>query len=303
MRSALTALLLLLMANALSAQTWTHGTSDSGNLVYGWTTSGQGLSMSCNAPSTGGLDAMSAGSHEDTRVPRAMVLFEIRQDRIPVGNALQINNLVLWLDQTGYRLPATNWNELNGVWEVMISTSDPLVSAMRTASSLILAPGSDTPWQFQTDGLANTLDQALSLCEAAWSGRAPAGAPNLTSAAHIDAVRVCGGPYVASPGAITEVLVDQDDVADVVVKWEAMSCTGQNRRPLCGASHCSVWVYLSTRGAAYDNLLAQGVSFIQLSNGRTGLSLVGRFDSCGANSLGCERIWYWTGTTFAQLPG
>lgn len=303
MRAALFLIFFLAAASGLCAQTWTHGTSDSGNLVYAWATTKQGLTLACNGPSTGGLDAMSAGSHEDTRVPRNMLMIEIGPDRIPVGTAFQLNTIVIWLDQTGYQLPATNWNELTGVWEVMVPSSDPMIAALRRAKSLIIAPGADVPWQFQTDGLATTMDQSLAVCEAAWSGSGTAPASTLTSTAHVDAVRICNGPYVAEPGAMTEALIDQDAVPDLVVKWEAISCPGQALRPLCGASHCSVWVYLSTRGAVYDSMLAQGVELTPLSNGRTGLTLFGRFDSCGINSLGCARLWYWTGTDFAESPG
>lgn len=296
-----------LWANAAAAQTWTYQTWDNGHLIHAVAGSGQGLSFRCNGPSTGGLDALTAEAHEDTRTPRGQMLIEIGPDRVPLGNAYSRGDVVLWVDETGYRLPMMTLNELDGVWQVQVSTRDALFVALMQGQDVVVAPGIDAAWSYATPGLRRALEQAMSLCEAAWTGQGPAFArttEQLRRAAHLDIIKGCSGmTYSPGPEAILEGQIDGDGVADIVVKWDDIACQGSFPRPFCGASACSVKVFLSSRaGARPLDLLAQSASLTQLSNGRTGLQIGGRFASCGPNSLGCQRVWYWNGSDLVELP-
>ena len=297
---------LLLWAGSAAAQNWTFSVWDNGHLVHGVAASGHGLGLRCNGPSRGGLDAVTAEAHEDTRTPRGMMLVEIGTERMPTGNSAQRSDLIIWLSGTGYQMPPLSFNELDGVWQVQLPVSDPFFSALAQGSNVVLAPGQDPAWSFAADGLAASLEQTIALCEAAWAGQGPAfslSESDLTLLAVQSVIAGCGGNYRDDGNAFLVGKIDNDDVPDVVVWWEQIQCTsGQISRPFCGASHCSAKVFLSSRaGKRPDDLLVQALKMVPLSNGRVGLSLFARLDSCGPNSLGCERIWYWDGARMSEL--
>lgn len=294
-------LFMLFWGFATSAQTWGHSEADDGHLVYASTRAGLGLDFVCNAPSAQGLDAMQAGAHEETRVARGHVKLDIGADRLPVGNDIQRIDAMVWLGETGYRLPTVHWNELVGVWEVQLSVSDALIKGLVTVPSFVLSAGDETAWQFAADGLGSSLGRTLAFCENAWAA-ATTPTPSQVSmigAAHSDITRVCEGGYTAQDGAFLQGEIDNDAAADVVVWWDKIRCSSAFPRPLCGASHCSAKVFLSTLNGPMD-LLAQNASLQPLTNGKIGIKLVGRFDSCGPNSLGCERLWFWNGNAFVE---
>ena len=220
---------------------------------------------------------------------------------MPNGAGCQRSDIVIWVGETGYRLPIVSFNELDGVWQVQVQAADPLIAALSGAGQFVLAAGPGTAWSFGTTGLASALQQTLSHCEAAWSGQRqrPAGTSPLMATAQADILRVCEGSYTAEPGAFLQGQIDQDAMDDLVVWWNNISCNSAFSRPLCGASHCSAKVFLSTQARPLD-LLAQGVTLQPLTNGKIGLNLVGRFDSCGPDSLGCERLWFWNGSQLVE---
>lgn len=291
----------VLLAVAGLTETWNHSVYDNGFRIYGHARSGEGLLIGCYGPSQGGLDVVAAEAHEDAHIPQGHLQINIDPKLIPVGNAMVRSDVVLWLDGTGYGLPQTIWNELDWVWQVNISMQDGLFQAMRRAKTLILA-GGQTPWQLATDGMGTALDQAVATCNAAWAEGAIAAPSALMGRALQDIRTGCSGPFTSQAGAVREVLFDHDTQADVIVDWSKISCNAGPSRPFCGASHCSVRIFLSTRGGAFEDLLAQAVQRIDLSNGRVGLGVVARQTGCPPDSLGCDRIWYWTGAGIDQLP-
>ncbi len=296
----------VLWTQAATGQSWSYQTFDNGHLIHAYAASGQGLTFRCNGPSRGGLDVLTAEAHEDRRTARGMMLIEIGPERIPLGNAFQRGDVVIWLSGTGYRLPPMVFNELDGVWQVELPSSDGFFAALRQSRDLILAPGQDRSWSFQTTGLTRAFEQATTLCTAAWTGQGPAYAITenaLMRAARQHVIKGCSGNrFTELQNAFLSGPIDGDDVPDVVVTWDAIQCSGGFPRPFCGASHCSATVFLSSRsGARPDDLLVQAIKLVPLSTGRMGLSIVGRFDSCGPNSLGCEVIWFWNGSRLAEL--
>lgn len=217
---------------------------------------------------------------------------------------------MIWSGQKGYRLPPIVFNELIGIWGVSVNATGALIPALETTQSYVLAAGEEVAWQFPADGLANAISQSITTCEAAWAAAEttppntasvsnPTGTSPLFASAHADIERICNGSYTAEAGAFLQGQIDQDGTDDFVVWWNNIRCNSALPRPLCGASQCSAKVYLSTVAAPMD-LLAQDVNVQALSNGKIGLKLVGRFDSCGADSLGCERLWYWNGTDLVE---
>ena len=295
----------LCWASGLAAQGWAFSTWDNGHLVHGFVNSGHGMVLRCSGPSRGALDAVSAEAHEDTRTPRGAMIIEIGPERIPLGNAFQRNDVVLWLGGIGYRLPAVSFIERDAVWQVQLPTNDGLFAALRAATEIVLAPGQDKAWSFPATGLASGLDAAMALCDAAWRGQGPAFAlsqNDLTRVAQQEVISVCGGTYTAENSAFLAGLIDTDEVPDVVVDWHAIQCSGANPRPLCGASHCSARVFLSSRpGARPEDLLVRGIELIPLNNGRVGLNIFARTGSCGPDSPVCKSTWYWDGNNIVEL--
>ncbi|MEP6020883.1 MAG: hypothetical protein ABJ251_20595 [Paracoccaceae bacterium] len=292
------------------SQTWTYREADDGHYVYAGTGAGLDLDFNCNAPSTQGLEAIQVGAHEETPVSRGQIKIDIGIERLPVGNDIQRDDVMIWSGQTGYRLPTVVFNELHGIWEVSISAADALIAKLGTTEAFVLAAGEDAARQFPADGLANAISQSIKTCEVAWAAvestgpntasvSSPPKASPLFATAHADIMRICNGSYTAADGAFLQGQIDQDETDDFVVWWSNISCNSAFPRPLCGASHCSAKIYLPTVSTPMD-LLAQTVSVQALTNGKVGLNLVGRFDSCGVNSLGCERLLYWNGTDLVE---
>lgn len=296
---------LLFWAGLASAQSWSHERYDNGHTLHAYALSGQGLSLHCTGPSKGGLDVMTAEAHEDTRTARGTLMIEIGPERIPVGNAIQRSDVVIWAGGTGYRLPPVIFNELDGVWQTTLPVGDALYQALLQAPDFALAPGQDQAWGYRTTDFIAAFEETVTLCEAAWTGQGPAfqvAEGDLMRAARLDVGQGCNSTFTAGEGAFLTGLIDADETPDVVVNWAEIQCQNSFPRPFCGASHCSAKVFLSSQaGQRPDDFLAQAIRLQPLSNGRMGLAIIGRFDSCGPNSLGCERIWFWQGGQLSEL--
>lgn len=295
----------LISAVMASAQSWSHERWDNGHTLHSYATSGQGMTLRCTGPSRGGLDVMTAEAHEDTRTARGTLMLEIGPERIPLGNASERRDVLIWAGGTGYRLPPLVFNDLDGVWQVSLPVGDGLYQALLQAPDFALAPGQDQAWGYRTQGFIQAFEETVTLCEAAWTGQGPAfqvAEGDLMRAARLSVQQGCNSTFTAGPEAFLVGRIDADETPDVVVNWAEITCQGSFPRPFCGASHCSAKVFLSSQsGQRPDDLLTQAIRLQPLSNGRVGLALVGRFDSCGGNSLGCERIWFWNNGQLSEL--
>lgn len=305
----LIALVLSLWACAAQAQVWQATTSDDGHFIYHRADAGAGVSFTCLAPSLQGRPAHEVGAHEETPMGPGMTRIEIRSDRASPVVQFKRGDLVLWADQTGYRLPTTYFNDLAGLWEIDLPDSDGLWGALGTAGAVIFAPGADQAWQLPTQNIAQALARVQTDCDQAW--RAAQAAPVAPSgqvvtlpsqmAAHV--AQGCGAAAVI-PGDIVQAGdLDNDGIPDFVMDWGGITCPGPLARPFCGAANCSHNVFLSTRGyLAPRDILGTSVTIIPHPAGGLALGVTGTFSLCGPTGEYCAAPLVWDGTSFVERP-
>lgn len=317
-------LLFPLLANA---QDWQNHNADDGAYVYGNASpTGVGFGVACNAPSAQGLPPVQVGAHEESLTGPFNLRLEMSSELITGYEPRR--DVVLWLGQSAYRLPLIYLNELVGVWEFELSMADPMVAALRQAPRLVLAPGSDQPVEIPVGGIDATMRAAMQVCVDAWAVAGhtiptalnefwppvgedaplatPAAGPMgdiLAAAANRRIAEGCRfGLKSIEPGTYVSGDIDQDGVADLLLDWAGVECFGTNlpeTRPYCGASHCSVDLFLSRsfqREGIYETL-AIGGKLVRNAAGGLDVELGRGLASCDDPMFGpgCITRLRWTG--------
>lgn len=301
----LIALILLCWASAAQAQQWQANRIDGGHFIVHDARANAGVRLFCLAPSLQGRPAIEVEQHEESPTGRDTLRLEIRADRIPVGNAVSRGDVVLWLDQTGYRLPQLSWNELNNIWEVDLPYGDGLWGALGQAGSIILAPGQDQAWQLPAAALGTALEAVRAGCAADWAAadqRAPASV-TIPQAMLAHVARGCSASAPIPPAAVQAGDLDRDGTPDFVLDWGGIRCPGPLARPFCGAANCSHDVFLSSRGYGTPvTLLGTSVAIVPHRSGGLALGRGGTFSLCGANNEFCAAPLVWDGASFSERP-
>lgn len=306
---------LLPIQTAAQASEWRFENFDDGSFFTGTISppGTKGLMLLCGERSPRGLTAYQTGNMEPDITPRDSLRLYLSDSLIGEhdGVTQMRQDVLLVVGTTGYRLPVVNWNELFWTWEVDLPATDPVFSAisgqsefeLRSASSqrIITANGFRAAHAALTKH-CQTMFTAIGL---PWSTVNPAAAPQVTmrqvASAAIQAG--CGGPSTQGPKTFLSGEIDGDGIEDVVVYWNEITCSGGYPRPFCGASMCSVQLFLSSRhvrGERPEELLAQGVWLQPLSNGNMGVVTIGSLAMC-QNRPSCEYLWYWNGHEMVQL--
>ncbi|MEM7632893.1 MAG: hypothetical protein AAF227_12925 [Pseudomonadota bacterium] len=304
----LIAVFLVLWAGIAQAQVWQPRTMDGGHYVVHTARAGVSVDLVCLAPSLQRRPAMEVEQHEIAPLARGMTRLEIGTDRVAVGNDIIRNDVVLWADQTGYRLPTITFNELDWVWQVDIAASDPLWSALSQARSVVLAPGQEQAWQLPVAGLSDALSQLQSDCAAAWHAAeaapaAPAGAVSVPQQVINRIGQGCGAPTPLPGTAVQAGDLDRDGRPDFVVDWGGFRCNGPLARPFCGAANCSQMVFLSSRGYVDPlDYLGTSMTIVPHRSGVLAIQITGSFSLCGPQNEKCAAPRVWDGTSFVERP-
>lgn len=314
------AALLALCAGIAQAQVWVASQADDGAYVYG-SASPEPVQvwLSCNAPSAQRLPPVQVDAHEETVSAPYTIRLEFGLGLIPGGDFRA--DIHLWIGETAYRLPPVAPNELVGVWELTLSMADPMLTALRAASRLVLAPGSDQAWEIPVAGLPEASKAAMQTCVDAWiaagfdvppalSEFAPAWGGGAATPMRVAADRAvaegCNGPATRGPGYLLAGNVDGDGVEDIVLDWDAVECAAPPARPFCGAALCSADLFLSAtypRTGQPEGWLAMGVELVPLSNGNDGVRIGTSLATCTERALpDCTLLFYWDGEEFRELP-
>lgn len=306
-----------LWSAAASAQSWSVWSDDNG----GYAVASVGLqvpvmNMTCHARSVQNLPLIQTGWHESTIAPPYHFIFGFSQNLIDT-RVLERRDLILFVDQTGYQLPLTQWNEMEGDWEFTLPMSDPIFAAMNNASRMVLQVGAQAAWEFPVAGLATSLEQARQFCASTWvqTGFPPppwfgpidgvrtpkTGVFQLPQQVQIYANNQCEGFATIAPGAVQAGDLDGDGAPDVVLNWREVTCAGQSFNGFCGAANCSIDVFMSTRGYARPlQMLGLSAGLGPHRSGRLALAITGTYGLCG--NTGCDAPWVWNGSTLVQQP-
>lgn len=312
---------------------WVARTADDGALFYGLAVAEDtGFAVRCNGPSRQGLPPISVEAHEEARAQPFHLIYSLRTPLLEApATGYQRGDVVVWADGTGYRLPATIWNELDYEWQVQVGMTDALSLALMTARDLVVGPETGPHRRITVEGMNQAVAEAMAFCVAEYR-RAGLPVPSpldqfwpqantgvlfddttpVTPDAMVDYARAhifdgCSGAAQIEDTAILQGDIDGDGLEDAVLNWGRVTCSQGLARPFCGASMCSADVYLSSAYARIGgpvNLLALGVQLQPLTNGLQGVSVGGSLSSCtaaGHSSGACNFIWYWNGADLVQL--
>lgn len=304
----LIAAIFCLFASVASAQVWAPTRVDDGHFIYHTARSGSGFAFACFAPSPQGKTAWEVGAHEVEATAQGTIRLEIDLRLIPVrgdGGQARRSDVILWIDQVGYRLPEMTYSDFYGYWGVAVGWDDALFPALRGARAVILAPGTDPAWQLPVTALDATLTTLRAGCAADWSAASepPAGSVAIPAQVNARITQGCSGPAPLPPDAIQAGDLDADGLADFVLDWGAINCPGAMPRPFCGAANCSHDVFLSSRGYAPPvEFLGTRLVIVPHRLGGLALQRGGTFSLCGAQGELCATPYQWNGATFVERP-
>jgi len=304
------------------AQVWQFSQFDDGAYIYGdaYPAGLGGFGLSCNVVSPQGRNPVEVGAHEITRTaPFTAVL------NLPVGwiampaTGYQRGDVVIWVDQTGYRLPVVSMNRLIESWEAPVALSDPLIRAMESATRLVVAPGGETALEVPTGGIGPAIDAMRRPCVQAAAAIGLAAQPGLQAPPAPGAIvgdammqalqlRLATGCTAGVQGLAENAVmggdIDGDGARDLMLNWAEVTCVGDDftaTRPFCGAATCSVDVFLTRlypqRGEP-EMLLSIGVSLETRADGGIDIVFGRALRECGdpASGVGCEGRLRWIGS-------
>lgn len=319
------ALLCLALLPAAAGAQWSALTGGDGTYLYGRASDPSGtFSLSCTAPSPQGIPAIETGWHEShTTGPYGLTL-ELSDSLFDWSATTVLSNVVVQLDETGYRLPPVYLDELMGTG-VKLPMADPMIQALFGATRLLLDPGQGKAYDYDLTGLAPALDQAMIHCINRWlalghpipaaltryriEGEPP---PPVTTAtatpaqafappaaeAHIRGL--CESDYDVNIDGVQSADFDGDGAGDFILNWSDITCRGPlGARPFCGAANCQIDIFMSSLGyAAAPSFLGISTQVVTLPDGRAGFMLSGTSFVCADGY--CDRPWVWTGAEFTQ---
>lgn len=312
----LIALILCFCATSVAAQVWRTTKADDGHFLYFSAGANAGFGLTCLAPSLQRRPAIEVGAHETSAMGPGTTRIEMSRDRLSPATNESRSDVVLWVDQTGYRLPVVQWNELVGHWELDLPSDDPLWAALAVARSVVLAPGAEQAWQLPVQDLGLALRNLQTECGLAWAaaqtGVAQSPEPlaavggqvvSLPPALARHVQQGCGAPAAIPSAAVQAGDLDKDGVPDFVLDWGGIHCPGALARPFCGAANCSHNIFLSSRGYAKpEEMLGTSVTVIAHWSGGLALLRSGTYSVCGAHDEYCAAPLVWDGNTFSERP-
>lgn len=114
------------------------------------------------------------------------------------------------------------------------------------------------------------------------------------------------GATIDPPGPL-RADVDGDGINDIVMDHRSLPCTGQTLNEICGATLCSVAVYLSRvypqKGTA-EFFLGAGAHLMQGTDGRVWIGTAGRLPHCpqAHDPARCTFYWRFDGASLSPVP-
>ena len=323
---ALLAVAFVLFATSAAFANWRNDSRTGEGLFYaGAFSQPAALGLRC----IGHLPGVQGAASDTSLSPAYGFLFEIGPEILPPPGATdRRNDIGVWVGAQGFQMPQLVWNDLDGVWAAAMLMTDPLITAMRQGSALVVGPISGGQFQIPAGNMGAAIEAAMTHCIPFYAGKGqpvppqraafaggvdPAGeergGDTMEDFANAHVRQGCdNGQFSADPGHILQGLIDADDLPDYIVDWGKIQCTQGLARPFCGASQCAADLFLTQTffpEGRPDSYLALGVSLIDLNNGRKGMALGGSLSMCNAAGKGpggCQFIWYWDGAQMQQIP-
>ncbi|MGB7240615.1 MAG: hypothetical protein WBC93_00830 [Sulfitobacter sp.] len=326
--------LLCLISGAVSAQSWEAKLSDNGGYAYGYAVyPGLKMAFACVARSVQNRPLMDVFAHEDQPTKPYHMRIELNPPLIP--NVSALDGVILYANDTGFRLPRVMNDEFFGYASVELPMSDSLFSGLNSARRVVLAVDGSTAWELPTNGLGDAIKKAREYCTATWvatghpvprilnpfpSDGELSNVPEsstfgtgwttdrLRQALDADIARACPkGIERIDNDTIYQGDIDGDQVDDLMVYYRGVYCNGASfadKQPYCGASMCSFSVYLSQlfpSKQTAEEYLGFGAAMVPNGQGGVDISYGLPLNAC-ANANDCSETIRWDGSKLAVVP-
>ena len=220
-----------------------------------------------------------------------------------------ISNISVVIDGSPFLLPSLRFNEFDGFFEAPLDINDPIFARLRSGTFAgILWRGEWIARDIPLTGSSDAIQTMAQACVAGWAAQ-PRIPPNWTaSTIAAEARRYCNGPATVNTEFVIAEDVDTDDIPDLILDMREIECTeGESwqRRGagMCGASQCSIFVYLSTNPSAEpDEILGLGAQLRTGEGGQTLIAAGAAYSTClEANLETCEYRFDPSGGTLDYL--
>jgi len=167
------------------------------------------------------------------------------------GQPDEITGLSLAVDGTPFPLAPLRYSEFDNFYEVPLDINDPVFARLRAGTTAgILWNGQWIARDISLSGSSDAIRTMAQACVTGWAAL-PRSAPVWSAQTILaEAARYCDGPAKVDFDYISIRDLDGDSHPDLILDMGAVECTeGESweRRGagMCGASHCSNFVYLS----------------------------------------------------------
>jgi hypothetical protein len=208
----------------------------------------------------------------------------------------QITDLAIVIDGTPFAMSPLQFNAFDGFFEAPLHINNPVFARLRAGSQAgLLWNGDLVARDIPLTGSSNAIRTMAQACVAGWASQ-PRVIPDWNAQTVIaEAARYCNGPAKVDMTYTHIRDLDGDGHADLILDMGAVECTGldfpmSRGAGMCGASHCSNFVYLS-RGPLDepDEILAIGTRIVTNDQGQLRIHGGGGLGQCAAAGFdACE---------------
>ena len=208
----------------------------------------------------------------------------------------QVTGLSIIVDGTPFAVPTMEYSEFNGFYETPLDINDPVFARLRAGTTAAL--DWNGTWVARDISLRGSSDAIRTMAQACVAGWAALPRPLRDWSAITvieEAGRYCNGRAKVDLQYVTIHDLDGDTHPDLILDMGAVECTeGESwmRRGagMCGASHCSNFVYLSrSLSDEPEEILAIGTRVTTTEAGQIRINAGAGIGTCAAEGLdACE---------------
>ena len=207
-----------------------------------------------------------------------------------------VTGLSIVVDGTPFVLPPLRFSEFDGFYEVPLDINEPIFARLRAGTTAALDwNGNRIADDISLQGSATAIRTMTRACTAGWAAL-PRTVQNWNvETVTAEAARYCQGPAVVEMTYARIHDLDGDNHPDLILDMGAVTCTDadswmQRGAGMCGASHCSNFVYLS-RGLSDEpeEILAIGTRITATETGQVRINAGAGLSTCAAEGFeACE---------------
>lgn len=233
------------------AQSWSGTGFDDGVWFIGAAISANSeVILACGGRSAQNRPFEDSEYTEPTLTERDIINFAL--DPAPWGwpAAESLADIAIVIDGQSYSLPPLPFSDFDGAYAAGVDINDPIFAALRAGSSAAITQNGATIQSFGLRGSSAAIRTMAQACVAGWANQPRE--PVVWSSATVREVAedFCNGPAKVDFDWVTIQDLDGDGLQDLLLDIGAVECTEEEfpmsrGAGMCGASHCSQFVYLS----------------------------------------------------------